>query len=298
MTLASERSVARSSTHSRRHISAMTTISTQNAAAGNSQIIGMHQNYALRWHHIAVPSAPLPSLRTPPITFAHRGGRAHGPDNSLEAFATALAMGATGLETDVWLSLDGQPMLNHDGVVWNRGVRRPYSAVARERIGPDVPALAELYESCGTDFELSVDLKDPAAADAVIETAQAAGAQGRLWLCHHDWDLLTGLRARTSAQIVDSTRLRRIKEGPERRAAAMAEIGIDAINLPAKDWTGGLAALFHRFERHCFGWDVQHVRLAASLRDMGLDGIYGDHVDRLLTGTEPGTRPSEAAESR
>lgn len=231
-----------------------------------------------------MPPQPLPSLRTPPIAFAHRGGRAHGADNSLETFATALKLGATGLETDVWLSSDGHPMLDHDGVAWHRGVRRAFSSLRRERIGLNVPTLAEMYDACGSEFELSVDLKDPAAADVVIETARDAGAEQHLWICHRDWGLLTDLRNRTSAHIVDSTRIRRMKEGPERRAAAMADSGIDAVNLPAKDWTGGLAALFHRFNRFCFGWDVQHTRLAAGLRDMGLDGLYGDHVDRLLAG--------------
>lgn len=242
-----------------------------------------------------MPPQPLPSLRTPLITFAHRGGRAHGPDNALETFVLALDMGATGLETDVWLSRDGHPMLDHDGVVWHRGVRRPFGSLQRERVGSDIPALADMYQACGTDFELSVDLKDPEAADAVIETARAAGAEDRLWLCHGDWDLLVRLRERTTAHIVDSTRVRRMKEGPERRAAAMSDTGIDAVNLPAKDWTGGLAALFHRFERLCLAWDVQHTRLATGLRDMGLDGLYGDHVDRLIAGIASSSASARSA---
>lgn len=238
---------------------------------------------------------PLPSLRTPAITFAHRGGRAHGPDNSLDTFALALDMGATGLETDVWLSGDGHPMLDHDGVAWHRGVRRPFASLQRERIDPDIATLTDMYLTCGADFELSVDLKDPEAADAVIAAARAAGAEDRLWLCHRDWDLLVDLRGRTTAHVVDSTRVRRMKEGPERRAAAMADVGIDAVNLPAKDWSAGLAALFHRFERLCFAWDVQHIRLATGLRDMGLDGLYGDHVDRLLAGVAPSSAPARPA---
>ena len=186
-------------------------------------------------------------------------------------------------------------MLDHDGVIWHRGVRRPFSSVGRERIGADIPTLTDMYQACGTDFELSVDLKDPAAADAVIAAARAVRAEDRLWLCHGDWDLLVGLRGRTCAHIVDSTRVRRMKEGPERRAAAMATAGIDAVNLPAKDWTGGLAALFHRFERLCFGWDVQHTRLATALADMGLDGLYGDHVDRLLAGLQSSKTPDGSA---
>ena len=43
-----------------------------------------------------------------------------------------------------------------------------------------------------------------------------------------------------------------------------------------------MVALFHRFERYCFGWDMQdpHV-IEAGLR-MGLDGIYSDWVDRMM----------------
>ena len=86
-----------------------------------------------------------------------------------------------------------------------------------------------------------------------------------------------------------------MKEGPERRAAAMADLGVDAANLPAKDWTGGLVALFHRFGRFCFGWDVQHTRMAAALSAMGLDGLYGDHVNRLLGGIGSGSGAIEEA---
>ena len=42
-----------------------------------------------------------------PITFAHRGACAYAPENTLEAFALGLRLGATGLESDVWLTADG-----------------------------------------------------------------------------------------------------------------------------------------------------------------------------------------------
>jgi glycerophosphoryl diester phosphodiesterase len=58
----------------------------------------------------------LPSLLDPPIGFAHRGARAHAQENTIEAFALGLRLGATGLESDVWLTNDGVPVLDHDGV--------------------------------------------------------------------------------------------------------------------------------------------------------------------------------------
>ncbi|MDQ3575194.1 MAG: glycerophosphodiester phosphodiesterase, partial [Actinomycetota bacterium] len=48
-------------------------------------------------------SASHPSLIRPPIAFAHRGARAHAPENTLQAFRLALELGSTGLESDVWL---------------------------------------------------------------------------------------------------------------------------------------------------------------------------------------------------
>lgn len=226
----------------------------------------------------------LPSLRHEPIGFAHRGGRAHADDNTLDAFALALRLGATGLETDAWLTADGHVALDHDGIV-GRLRRTALSAIERHRLPEHIPTLDELYERCGTDFELSIDVKDPAAAAAIIDTARAAGggALGRLWLCHHDWRRVASWRPLAAeVRLVDSTRLRRMKEGPERRAATLADAGIDAVNMHHTDWTGGLTTLFHRFERYCLGWDAQYDRTLAQLLDVGIDGVFSDHVDRMM----------------
>jgi glycerophosphoryl diester phosphodiesterase len=48
------------------------------------------------------------------ITFAHRGARTEEPENSLPAFRRALELGASGLETDVWLSADREVVCTHD----------------------------------------------------------------------------------------------------------------------------------------------------------------------------------------
>lgn len=49
-----------------------------------------------------------------PMVFAHRGGAALAPENTIPAFDNALALGADGLEFDVHLSSDGVPVLVHD----------------------------------------------------------------------------------------------------------------------------------------------------------------------------------------
>jgi glycerophosphoryl diester phosphodiesterase len=233
----------------------------------------------------AVVPTRLPSLRKPPITFAHRGASAVAPENTLEAFRLALRLGATGLESDVWITADGEAVLDHDGVVGGRLRRRPIAAVARADLPSHIPSLGELYADCGTAFELSLDVKDDAVFDRVIEVARAAGdgAISRLWLCHWNWHVAAEWRTRSAdVRLVDSTRLARMKKGPERRAAQLAEAGIDAVNMHHSDWTGGLTTLFHRFELCAFGWDAQFPRVLDGLLDMGIDGVYSDHVDVMV----------------
>ena len=138
--------------------------------------------------------ARLPSLLQPPIAFAHRGASAHAPDNTLEAFRLGLQLGATGLESDVWLTADGIPVLDHDGRVRHGMRHRPIASLARRELPPHIPALDELYAECGAAYELSLDLKDQRAATATFAVARAAGGAGRLWLCHPDRAILAGLR--------------------------------------------------------------------------------------------------------
>jgi glycerophosphoryl diester phosphodiesterase len=227
----------------------------------------------------------LPSLLDPPIAFAHRGARAHAPENTIEAFELALRLGATGLESDVWLTADGVPVLDHDGVVKQGLRRRPIAGVVRSRLPVHIPSLAEMLDSCGSGFDLSLDLKDPHSGPAVIDVVRNHDTQfvERVWLCHPDLDRLAALRpAADGIRLLQSTKLERIKEGAERRADTLARAGVDGINLNRRDWNGGLVVLFHRFGRIAFGWDLQYEH---ELRDglrMGLDGVYSDHVDVMI----------------
>jgi glycerophosphoryl diester phosphodiesterase len=94
--------------------------------------------------------------------------------------------------------------------------------------------------------------------------------------------VVAGWRHVEGVRLVDSTRLQRLREGPERRAATLAKVGIDAVNLHQSDWTGGLSTLFHRFGVLAFGWDAQLPRVLDELFDLGVDGVYSDHVGRLV----------------
>src|SRR3984893_17668736 len=98
-----------------------------------------------------------PLLR-PPIGFAHRGASAHAPGNTMEAFRLALRLGASGLESDVWLTADAGAVLGPERMVRPGLRRRPIGGLPRSALPAHIPTLEDLYAGCGTAFELSLDV--------------------------------------------------------------------------------------------------------------------------------------------
>jgi glycerophosphoryl diester phosphodiesterase len=221
----------------------------------------------------------MPSTsRTDPIGFAHRGARAHAPENTLESFALALEMGARGLESDVWLTADGVAVLDHDGDVG--GV--PIPTLTRAMLPAHIPALEELYAELGSDYELSLDVKHEDAAPEVLRVAEAAAATPRLWLCHWNWrKLLPWRKASKAVRLVDSTSVAHMHTPAPARAARMRELGIDALNLHHGDWTRELHEAFSAEGRLGFAWDLQQKEDLAAALALGAAAIYSDHVDRM-----------------
>jgi len=227
----------------------------------------------------------LPSQFARPITFAHRGARAHEQENTLEAFRVALRLGATGLESDVWITSDGEVVLDHDGVVKFGLRKRTIAELLRSQLPSYIPTLDDLFEACGTAYHLSLDIKDPSALAVVISVVRNRDASmlERLWICHPEYSFLVSTRPETEGvHLVDSTRLAKIKEGPERRAATLAANGIEVCNMHYTDWSGGLVALFHRFGIATFSWDLQYEPALQSAFRMGMDAVYSDWVDRMV----------------
>ncbi len=218
------------------------------------------------------------------IGFAHRGAKAYAQENTLEAFTLALRLGATGLESDVWLTADGIPVLDHDGVVKSRLRSRPIGACARADLPAHIPTLDEMLSATPSTMPLSLDVKDPAAFEPIVEIFRRHSIHGGrlLYLCHPHLEVLRDwVNLAADVRLVHSTRLARMKDGPERHAATLREVGIDVVNMPYPDWSGGLVALFKRFDVRCFAWDCQHERQIGEVARMGVDAVYSDWPDRL-----------------
>ena len=226
-----------------------------------------------------------PSLLQPPIAFARHAPGPDAPEDALASFRAALERGATGWACQIHLSADGEAMV-HDGPVLRLGLRRrPLSSLPAARLPPSIPRLTDLYDAGGADFHLAATLVDQAAADVVTGVARAAGggAEERLWLCSPEWRQAASWRpCSDQARLVEVTRVRAIDEGPERRAAALAAAGIDAVELRESDWNAGLTTLFHRFGRLALAGATSHRHRLEAVLDAGVDGVTSDKVDSMV----------------
>jgi glycerophosphoryl diester phosphodiesterase len=236
--------------------------------------------YLIDQHGPVDPPPPRPGAA---IGFAHRGGRAERRENTLDAFRRARELGVSGLESDAWITADGEAVLDHDGTTGPRWRRRMIAAQPRAALPGHIPSLVELYKAVGADFELSLDVKDPAALEAVLAAADGAAARGRLWLCHGDARLLAAWRPVAGpARLVYSTSIGPRSDRWPARLRGLREDGIDALNLHRRQWSRDRVAAVHAAGLLAFGWDAQTDPEITRLLDAGVDAVYSDHVAVLV----------------
>jgi glycerophosphoryl diester phosphodiesterase len=192
---------------------------------------------------------------------------ADAPENTLEAFRLAISKGCQGLESDVWLNADGVPVLHHGP---------PH----KERVPP--LSLAGLFAECGTDFDLSLDLKGPGTAPATVDVARAAGFDlSRLWLCGGSGTSGSWRELDPAIRLVTDLRWRDAIFRPTPTVARLSAAGIDAVNLRHGRWTRRLVGIVHAAGMLAFAWDIQHRWTRSYVLAVGVDGIYSDHVGLL-----------------
>ena len=76
---------------------------------------------------------------------AHRGGAGLWPENTLEAFGRALALGVTTLELDVHLTAEDDVVVHHDPTVHGRlADARRIRELTRSDLPPTMPLLRQV----------------------------------------------------------------------------------------------------------------------------------------------------------
>lgn len=146
------------------------------------------------------------------MVFAHRGGAALRPENTVLAFDHGLSLGADGLEFDVHLSRDGVVVVHHDATLdRTTSGAGPVSARTADELARldagyhfegyrgrtgGIPRLDEVlrrYPDARCIIELKVN--DPALAHRTIDAVRAAGAIERVALGSFGTRVLRAARA-------------------------------------------------------------------------------------------------------
>lgn len=159
---------------------------------------------------------PFAYLDAPaPLAFAHRGGAAHGDENTAEAFARAVALGYRYVETDVHATADGVAVAFHDPTLERvtgekgriDGLR--WADLASVRVGgaAAVPRLDDVL-AAWPQVRFNIDVKAAGGIDPTVDTVQRTGAAERVLLASFNDGRLQRLRALAGPKVATSLGMR------------------------------------------------------------------------------------------
>jgi glycerophosphoryl diester phosphodiesterase len=238
----------------------------------------------------------------------HRGAAGLAPENSLVAFATALAVGVTTLELDVAVTRDGAVIVDHER---HAPDGRPWVELTLAATRSLVPRLDEVFELAADrgadDVRFAIEAKlDPAAPDEtvapdafaarILECVARHGVTSRSSLMSFDWRvlveakrLLPGLATAALAArdtVFPGTAwtagIPVVSPDPftGELAGMAAAIGAAAIGPHHEELTDELIAEAHGLGLRVHAWTVNDPVEMDALIGRGVDGLATDFPDR------------------
>jgi glycerophosphoryl diester phosphodiesterase len=231
--------------------------------------------------------------------FAHRGLALEAPENTLLAFAKAIAIGVTHIETDVHASRDGVAVISHDPDL-SRLTGRSESVsdltIAELRAidlgaGQGFASLAEALDAFPETF-FNIDIKSPDAVSPTVEAilkhratqrvlVASFGDARRLAAVARLDGVATSASARSLATAIIASKL------GIRPLARRALRAVHAVQVPEKAL--GMTVTSKRMIRafHAAGvevhvWTVNEPSVMRSLLAAGADGVVTDRADLAL----------------
>lgn len=245
--------------------------------------------------------------------FAHRGGAALWPENTLESFRGGLAAGCRWIETDVHMTRDGEIVTFHDhDLRRTTNGRGPISALtlaelrrldAGYNFSPDgrsfpfrnkgitVPTLAEVVELDPT-VRINVEIKQaqPSMIDTLWRFIDERGLHDRMLVASERTDVIREFRNRARGRVATSAGKREVFTFWLAVRAGLVDqlpIEYDALQVPIG--FRGLAVVTpafveaaHRRGLQVHVWTIDSLAQMRWLIDVGVDGIMTDYPARLV----------------
>lgn len=235
-----------------------------------------------------------------PRVLAHRGLALEAPENTLLAFAYAIALGVSHLETDVHASADGVAMIAHDTDL-SRVAGRPQrvgdltvAELGRLDLGEaqHMPTLAEAL-SAFPEARFNIDLKSAEAVTPTVDAIRTARAEDRV--------LLTSFsERRRRAALAQLPGVATSASGPRFAAALLASVvrggpivraalrGLHAVQIPTRaigldTVTPARIRAFHAAGVEVHVWTINDEVEMRRLLGLGVDGIVTDRADLAVS---------------
>lgn len=220
----------------------------------------------------------------------HRGARGHAPENTLLSMKKALAFGVHGIEFDIQLSSDGEPVVIHDDTLERttngKGSVADFTLHELQRLdageGEKIPSLRNVLDIVDKRCRLFIELK------AEYATAPVAGII-KDYTTRHGWSYeQLYICAFDHAQLVHTRRLNPhihtcalIAGIPVSLAAIAEEASAWAINPNVHHINQALVNDAHQRGLKVLTWTANDPRDIARAKALKVDGIISDYPDRL-----------------
>lgn len=223
---------------------------------------------------------------------AHRGGSAENPENSLRAFAHAVRLGYTDLETDIRGTADGIAVVHHDEFLerttdmTGRVRDLPWASVRRARIhGREPVSRLEDVLAAFPDARFTVDVKEDSSVPALVAALERTQAFERVIVSSFSGRRLAHVRRQIPVRTAASPRevlalVRAMRRGQRIQLLA------DSIAIPTHvgRWrlaTADLVSHAHRCGVQVHVWTIDDEASMNGLLDLGVDAIMTDRPTLL-----------------
>jgi glycerophosphoryl diester phosphodiesterase len=230
---------------------------------------------------------------------AHRGLALEAPENTLLAFAKAIAIGVTHVETDVHVSADGVAMISHDPDL--RRVAGRTATVAHltshelRRVdlgeGQNFCSLADALDAF-PETRFNVDIKVEGAVRPAVDAIRAANATGRVLIGSFSPrrrlqavgmlpGVATSLSSRGAVTVVAAAR------SGQRAAVRRVLRDVQAVQLPLSvlgmgSFTLRTIAAYHSAAVEVHAWTINDEATMERLLALGVDGLVTDRADLAM----------------
>jgi glycerophosphoryl diester phosphodiesterase len=219
---------------------------------------------------------------TLPSIIAHRGASGREFENSRAAFARAIELGADGVELDVHSTEDGIILVHHDAELPGFGPigHLKYTQAIESRLpnGETIPTLPEVLNLLG-DMNVYVEVKTLAASfdDVILSVLDEGPAPQRYAVHSFDHRIVARLGARRPSLergiLLASYPLDPI---PLLTAAGARTLWQDQRLIDA-----AIVNTVHSAGCRIIAWTVNQPQDAIRLARLGVDGLCGNHPDKL-----------------